>query len=805
LHQGDFRVQCAESGFLVIFFPYFQLQTLYGRIGCKRVSLFRHPIFCNQPVLAACPALTLRRFTSMTTISIQRIRAFAAVMMIAMVSFIAPVSTLAADGDVYRDPEKFSDWQVVGPNGGDVRVVTIDPRDKDRLYLSTMDGQIYTSGDAGKTWRMLVNLDQPRLVLDQLFVDSRDSKIIYASGNRGKLAGGFFKSSDGGITWKESKELKDEAIHAMTQAADDPNMLYVGTLSGVWVSKNSGDSWEKIASETMPPNVNSMAIDPRHNSTIYAGTWWRPYKSTDSGKSWRLIKDGMIDDSDVFAITIDPRNAEHLIASACSGIYESISGGDQWRKIQGIPSQSRRTRDIVQHPSIAGTVYAGTTEGFWMTSNGGKSWMLTTPRNLEVNSIAVHPDAPNRIFIGTNNYGVLVSNDGGKNFVPTNDNFTSRFTYSVTPDISQPNRLYALTQNTASSGGFFFTSSDGGKSWQQTKSLDINQISPFAFLQDRTDPNRMFLGTNAGIYRSLDRGVTWTLLEAPKPPAPKRPARRAPIKRGAKSTAKTPAKATVKPVTKAPTTTAKAVTSDTDADTGPKLVPAITEKVKVLAFTEDDKNGLLAGTDTGLYRSYDLTKGWEKIPFGASFSENVFAVHASPLVPGTIWVGTATSGVIVTTDDGKTWTKAVGIPDGIPVSSIASDPKRPNYLYVGTMQAFYLSRDGGRSWTRRGGNLPLGNYTSILINPENTNEVFVSSALESDGGVFYSGDAGMKWRRIDPKEVNLPSRRVWAMAFDPTDPNRIFAGTHSSGVYRIERRRATDAAASQANVSNDGN
>ena len=82
---------------------------------------------------------------------------------------------------------------------------------------------------------------------------------------------------------------------------------------------------------------------------------------------------------------------------------------------------------------------------------------------------------------------------------------------------------------------------------------------------------------------------------------------------------------------------AAAKTAVPEADSGPKLIPAITEKVKVLAFTEDDRNGLLAGTDTGLYRSYDLAKGWEKIPFGGSFSENVFAIHASPLVPGTIW------------------------------------------------------------------------------------------------------------------------------------------------------------------------
>ncbi|MBC7898477.1 MAG: hypothetical protein H7070_00310, partial [Saprospiraceae bacterium] len=187
-----------------------------------------------------------------------------------------------------------------------------------------------------------------------------------------------------------------------------------------------------------------------------------------------------------------------------------------------------------------------------------------------------------------------------------------------------------------------------------------------------------------------------------------------------------------------------------------------------------------------LYRTYDVAKGWEKLPFGEGVNENVFAVHASPLVPGTIWVGTATSGVIVSTDDGKTWSKTDGIPQNIPISSITADPKRPNYIYVGTTQSFYLSRDGGRTWIRRGGNLPLGNYASILVNPNNTDEVFVASALENDGGVFFSDDAGMRWRRIDSKDMKLPSRRVWAMAFDPNDPNRIFAGSHSSGVYRIE-------------------
>ena len=110
------------------------------------------------------------------------------------------------DGEA-SGPDKFNDWEVVGPNGGDVRVVAIDPKDVNRLYISTLDGQIYTSPDAGKSWSLLVNLNKPQLILDQLFVDSRDSKIIYASGHRHTAPGGFFRSTDGGATWRCTRSL----------------------------------------------------------------------------------------------------------------------------------------------------------------------------------------------------------------------------------------------------------------------------------------------------------------------------------------------------------------------------------------------------------------------------------------------------------------------------------------------------------------------------------------------------------------------------------------------------------------------
>src|SRR2546423_806323 len=107
-------------------------------------------------------------------------------------TFAAPVPS---GGDDAAGPEKYSDWQVVGPSGGDVRSVAIDPRDKNRLYISTLDGQIHTSADGGRSWRLLVNLNEPELILDQLFVDSQNSSIIYTSGHRHKGPGGFFRST----------------------------------------------------------------------------------------------------------------------------------------------------------------------------------------------------------------------------------------------------------------------------------------------------------------------------------------------------------------------------------------------------------------------------------------------------------------------------------------------------------------------------------------------------------------------------------------------------------------------------------
>jgi len=669
------------------------------------------------------------------------------------------------------DTAKFTSWQVVGPTGGDIRTIAIDPKNKNNIYVSTLDGQVYGSSDAGRNWRFLANFNKPQLILDDLRVDVRDSRILYASGHRHKEPGGFFKSTDGGLTWKESKELKNEPVHSLTQSDLNPNMLLAGTVTGLFRSMDSGDTWQRVISPTMPQFIDSLAIDPGDTNIIYAGTTYRPFKTTDGGANWRLINKGLYDDSDVFAIDIDPRNPSHIFASACSGIYETFDKGESWKKAQGIPSTSRRTRAILIHPTLAGTVLAGTTEGFWMTSGSG-AWILTTSKALEINSIAVHPDEPNKVYIATNNYGVMVSNDGGKNFAQSNGNFTSRMMLSILPDVERPNRLYATTNNTAGGGGFVFVSDDSGVTWNPSmRNLVPNQDVPISLLQDKLNPNLIYLGSNSGIFRSVDRGISWIKIVAKPAAKPKITYKKVGKKRIAVKTPPPPV--------------------------DPKMIPALGERINALAYTADGKNGIYAATETGLYRTYNIDAGWERIwqqtiaspdPKMPYITERIFVITVSPANPNKLWIGTSRSGLLTSDDAGLTWHTVADIPLNVPVSAVEISAARPDHIYVGTTQTLYLSRDGGQKWSRRGGNLPLGNYASIIINPDKPDEVFVASALESNGGIYQSQNGGNTWKRVDTKDWGvLPTTRIWTMAFDPRNPDRIFAGTHSSGIYRLER------------------
>jgi len=145
----------------------------------------------------------------------------------------------------------------------------------------------------------------------------------------------------------------------------------------------------------------------------------------------------MIDDSDVMSILVDVSNERRVYASSCSGIYRSDDGAGEWKKIQGIPYAARRTYAIAQDPNHPGSVYAATSEGLWKTDDGGMTWRRTTPDSWVINTVAIAEGEPGRVLIGTEELGVLASNDRGEHFQDANIGFNHRQILALGLDASR--------------------------------------------------------------------------------------------------------------------------------------------------------------------------------------------------------------------------------------------------------------------------------------------------------------------------------------------------------------------------------
>jgi photosystem II stability/assembly factor-like uncharacterized protein len=355
-------------------------------------------------------------------------------------------------------------WRSLGPYGGNARALACDPRYPDHVLLGSGAGTLFESLDGGRRWRPFAHLGPgDELMLESVAFDRVHSSTIYAAGwSVLGSGGGFFVTRDGGRSWSEPAALKGKSIQALALAESDSRILIAGALDGLYRSRDSGESWERITPEGHPDlkNFESVAIDPRNPEIIYAGTWHLPWKTSDGGATWKNIKQGVIDDSDVFSIILDHSKPETIFASACSGIYKSEDGGRLFHKVAGIPGSARRTRVLQQDPVDAKTVYAGTTEGLFKTSDGGTTFQRITPPDFILNDVLVDARDPQRVLIATDRGGVFASDDAGASFEPSNDGFSERQIATVVagPKVAGPKvaaDLWAGVLNDKEFGGVF--------------------------------------------------------------------------------------------------------------------------------------------------------------------------------------------------------------------------------------------------------------------------------------------------------------------------------------------------------------
>jgi photosystem II stability/assembly factor-like uncharacterized protein len=552
-------------------------------------------------------------------------------------------------------------WIPVGPNGGDARSFAVEPKNPQHLYLGTLTSWIYQSSDGGSTWKRLAKLGKSDdLVVDSLVVDSSDPNTLFAGvWQVDKPAGGIYISHDGGATWASSAEMDGQSIRALTQSYSNPKILVAGTLKGVYRSEDKGQHWKQIspAESSEIHEVESIAVDPNDPNTIYAGTWHLPWKTTNGGVSWHNIKQGLIDDSDVFSIIIDPTRPTVVYTSACSGIYRSENAGELYRKVQGIPSTARRTRVLMQDPVNRKIVYAGTTEGLYKTMDDGVNWSRITGPDVIINDIYINPKDPQHVLLATDRGGVLLSKDAGATFTASNEGFSQRQVASILADAKHEGTIYAGVLNDKGYGGVFVTE-DGGTTWQQ-RSQGLAGRDVFTLAQ--TDDGTLLAGTEHGIFRWNGSGweqdgnviaytekTTYTVKKGKKTKHTTQVAHP-----GAPIDSRVNDINTASPVWYAATSDGVYRSENQGASwTGPVL------KGDNYRFVSAKENEVLAANRSQLMISTDGSATWHAITLPSKLT-SVQAVTTAP--KGSLWVG-GREGLFYSEDQGQSWQQLSTLP-----------------------------------------------------------------------------------------------------------------------------------------------
>ncbi len=326
---------------------------------------------------------------------------------------------------------------------------------------------------------------------------------------------------------------------------DDGKTLYVGTAGGgVWKSTNAGASYKSVFDKYCQ-SVGALAIDQQSPTIVYVGTGESNmrnsvsigngmYKTTDGGDNWKKI--GLDSTEHIARVIVHPKDPNVIYVAAPGalwsdskhrGLYKSTNGGETWEKIFYI-NEKTGCAELLMDPSNPEVLYAsmwqfrrqpysfnsgGEGSGLYKSKDGGKTWKEIKnglpPKPFGRIAMALAPSDPQQMvaIVENKKTGLYVSSDGGENWknlsAPMNVCARPFYFSTIAFDPNDPKRLYrpAFQFAYSNDGGYSFAEASNSGGWVHS---DMH-----AFWINPKYTNVMYVGTDGGVYSSMDRGVTW--------------------------------------------------------------------------------------------------------------------------------------------------------------------------------------------------------------------------------------------------------------------------------------------------------
>ncbi len=468
-----------------------------------------------------------------------------------------------ATSALYKSTDGGKNWNKIHngfPSGDLGRIaVAVAPSDNTILYavLETEDktkNGLWRSSNAGQSWEHLNNdfgLVVRPFYFSRITVDPKDPNVIVKGGLSGSI------SRDGGKTFKDLGNMHSD-IHDVTFHINDSDIMYSGTDGGVYRSWNGGTTFEIV--ENLPlSQFYHISVDDAEPYNVYGGlqdngSWYGPSSSPGgvNARDWNSVGFG-----DGFRVLKHPtKNIIYSEMQGAQNVWRYDADRNKTKTVQ--PLQEKGKAKLRWNWNAPMAVSHHVPDRFYMGSqfvhrsnDMGDSWEIISPdlttndpskqnqassgglsmdnsgaeNHTTIFTIAESPLDANILWVGTDDGNIQVTQNGGKSWDNVTANITgipaNTWVYHIEASVHGKGTAYAVFDG-HTHGDFkpyALKTTDFGKTWTNIISDDMQAPAFVRNIQeDYVNEDLLFLGTEMGLYVTINGGKNWSQFTNNMPP-----------------------------------------------------------------------------------------------------------------------------------------------------------------------------------------------------------------------------------------------------------------------------------------------